>query len=70
MGDITTMTVVMSVRAFPIIVCKKCYDAIPALQAVKPLTLAKSLGAQSLNLHDEEQRKMVSFKSLKRRQLR
>jgi acyl-lipid omega-6 desaturase (Delta-12 desaturase) len=35
------------------------------LQAVKPLTLHKSLGALRFNLYDENQRKMVSFRSLK-----
>ena len=49
---------------------QECYDAIPELQAVKPLTLAKSLRSLRLNLYDEEQRKMVSFKLLKGRQLR
>jgi acyl-lipid omega-6 desaturase (Delta-12 desaturase) len=49
---------------------QECYDAIPERQAVKPLALAKSLGSLRLNLYDEKQRKMVSFKSLKGRQLR
>ncbi|MDD2583101.1 MAG: fatty acid desaturase [Desulfuromonadaceae bacterium] len=44
---------------------QECYDAIPELQAITPLTLAKSLGSLHLNLYDEYQRKMVSFQSLK-----
>lgn len=46
---------------------QKCYEALPELQAVKPLTLRKSLGSLRLNLYDEQQRKMVSFRSLKGR---
>lgn len=41
-----------------------CHEAIPELQAVKPLTLRKSLGSLRLNLYDEHQRKLVSFRSL------
>ncbi|MBC7962507.1 MAG: fatty acid desaturase [Steroidobacteraceae bacterium] len=43
---------------------QKCYQAIPELQTIKPLTLRKSLGALRLNLYDEQQCKMVSFRSL------
>jgi len=46
---------------------QQCYEAIPELQAVKPLTLRKSLGALRLNLYDEQQRRLVSFRSLKER---
>jgi acyl-lipid omega-6 desaturase (Delta-12 desaturase) len=47
---------------------QRCYDETPALQAVAPLTLRKSLKSLWLNLWDEEQRKMVGFKSLKESQ--
>ncbi len=46
---------------------QECYDAIPELQEITPLTLRKSLGALRLNLYDEERRGMVSFSSLKSR---
>ena len=44
---------------------QECYEAIPELQAVPPLTVRKSLGSLRLNLYDESQRRLVSFKSLK-----
>ncbi len=44
---------------------QQCYNAIPELQAIKPLTLGKSLGSLRLNLYDELQRRMVSFRSLR-----
>jgi omega-6 fatty acid desaturase (delta-12 desaturase) len=44
---------------------QQCYEAIPELQAVKPLTLRKSLGSLWLNLYDEEQRRLISFRSLR-----
>jgi len=44
---------------------QQCYEATPELQAVKPLTLLKSLESLRLNLYDEQQRRLVSFKSLK-----
>ena len=40
---------------------RECYDAVPELRAVKPLTVRRSLGCMRLNLYDERQRKMVSF---------
>lgn len=43
---------------------QECYDAIPELQAVKPLTLRKSLSSLRLNLYDEEQRMLVSFRAI------
>jgi omega-6 fatty acid desaturase (delta-12 desaturase) len=43
-----------------------CYEAVPELQAVKPLTLRKSLGSLRLNLYDEQQQWLVSFRSLSR----
>jgi omega-6 fatty acid desaturase (delta-12 desaturase) len=45
---------------------QECYESTPELQAVTPLTLWKSLGSLRLNLYDEEERKMVSFRTLKR----
>ncbi|MGB8647307.1 MAG: fatty acid desaturase [Anaerolineae bacterium] len=40
----------------------QCYENIPALQTVKPLTLRTSLKSLSLNLWDEENQRMVGFK--------
>jgi omega-6 fatty acid desaturase (delta-12 desaturase) len=44
---------------------QECYEAIPELQQVKPITIRTSLGSLRLNLYDEQQRMMVSFRSLK-----
>jgi omega-6 fatty acid desaturase (delta-12 desaturase) len=41
-----------------------CYDAVPAMQAVKPLTFRESLKSLRMNLWDEEQQKLVSFRML------
>jgi acyl-lipid omega-6 desaturase (Delta-12 desaturase) len=49
---------------------QECYVAIPELQAVEPLTIRKSLRSLQLHLWDEQQRKMVSFRSLKGRERR
>jgi omega-6 fatty acid desaturase (delta-12 desaturase) len=46
---------------------QQCFEAIPELQAVKPLTLRKSLGSVWFNLYDERRRALVSFRSLKTR---
>ena len=46
---------------------QQCYDETPALQAVKPVTLGRSLRSVFLNLWDESAKKMVSFRSLKAR---
>ena len=40
---------------------KKCYDAVPALQTRKPLTIAQSLSCIKLKLWDETLQKMVAF---------
>jgi omega-6 fatty acid desaturase (delta-12 desaturase) len=45
---------------------QECHERTPELQAVKPLTLRKSLRAFQLNLYDERQGNLVSFRSLKR----
>ncbi|MBI5057788.1 MAG: fatty acid desaturase [Nitrospirae bacterium] len=44
---------------------QQCYDESPVMHTVMPLSLRKSLRSFSLNLWDETQQKMVSFKSLK-----
>ena len=41
-----------------------CYDHVPALQAVQPLTFSKSLRSLALNLWDEEKQTLVSFGSV------
>lgn len=46
---------------------QECYEATPELQAVKRLTLRESLGSLRLNLYDEQQQELVSFRSLKAR---
>jgi omega-6 fatty acid desaturase (delta-12 desaturase) len=45
---------------------QRCHDEVPALQAIKPLTLSKSLKSLWLNLWDEKRQKLVSFRSIKR----
>lgn len=44
---------------------QECYETVPEMQTVKPLTLLKSIGSLQLNLYDEAQQKLVSFRSLK-----
>jgi len=46
---------------------QECHEAIPELQAVKPLTLRTSLKSLRLNLYDEQLGRLVSFRSLKSR---
>ncbi len=46
---------------------QECHEGTPELQAVKPLTLRNSLKSLGLNLYDEQQQIMVSFRSLKNR---
>ena len=41
-----------------------CQEAIPALQAVKPMSLRDSLHCARLNLYDEERHELVSFAAL------
>jgi omega-6 fatty acid desaturase (delta-12 desaturase) len=43
---------------------QECYDQVPAMQAVQPLTIGKSLKSVRMNLWDEEQQALVSFRSL------
>ena len=44
-----------------------CQDAVPALQAIRPLTLRASLRSVQLNLWDEAQHKLVGFSALRGR---
>ena len=45
---------------------QRCYDEIPALQEVVPVTLRRSLKSLRLNLWDEARQQLVSFRSLAR----
>jgi omega-6 fatty acid desaturase (delta-12 desaturase) len=40
---------------------KKCYDAVPALQARAPLTIVESLSCVGLKMWDVKRQKMVAF---------
>ena len=42
------------------------HDTVPFLQTVKPLTIRRSLKSLRLNLWDEKEQKLVSFRSIKR----
>lgn len=44
---------------------QRCYNEVPALQAVTPITLRKSLKSLWLNLWDEQKQKLVSFRSIR-----
>ncbi len=44
---------------------QQCYDEVPELQAVEPLTFRKSLKSLFLNLWDEPNGRLVSFRSLR-----
>ncbi|MBJ6725579.1 fatty acid desaturase [Geomesophilobacter sediminis] len=44
---------------------QKCYEEVPELQTVPPLTIASSLECVRFNLYDEKRREMVSFRALK-----
>jgi omega-6 fatty acid desaturase (delta-12 desaturase) len=43
---------------------QRCYDAIPAMQEVQPLGFLESLKSLRMNLYDETQQRLVSFRSL------
>ncbi|MDD5276188.1 MAG: fatty acid desaturase [Methylovulum sp.] len=45
---------------------QRCYNEVPALQAVIPLTIRKSFKSLWLNLWDEQRQKLVSFRAIKR----
>jgi omega-6 fatty acid desaturase (delta-12 desaturase) len=40
---------------------KECYDAVPALQTKKPITITESFSAVRLKVWDEERQKLVGF---------
>ncbi|MGZ8137172.1 MAG: fatty acid desaturase [Methylococcaceae bacterium] len=44
---------------------QRCYNEVPVLQAVTPITLRKSLKSLWLNLWDEQKQKLVSFRSIR-----
>ncbi|MGR9086088.1 MAG: fatty acid desaturase [Gammaproteobacteria bacterium] len=44
---------------------QRCYDEVPVLQTVTPLTIRKSLKSLWLNLWDEQKQKLVSFRSIR-----
>ena len=46
---------------------QRCYDEVPAMQAVKPLTIRESLKVLQFSLYDEERKELVSFGSLRAR---
>ena len=46
---------------------QSCYDEIPALHEIKKLSIRKSLKSLFLNLWDEEEKKLVSFHSIKKK---
>jgi omega-6 fatty acid desaturase (delta-12 desaturase) len=48
---------------------QRCYDEIPALQAVEPLTLWASFQSLGLRLWDEERQQLIGFRSLRNRDL-
>jgi omega-6 fatty acid desaturase (delta-12 desaturase) len=48
---------------------QECLDSVPELQEITPLTIAESLKSLRLNLYDEEKKRLVSFSSLKYRNL-
>ncbi|MEE9910625.1 MAG: fatty acid desaturase [Deltaproteobacteria bacterium] len=45
---------------------QECHDHTPVLQTVRPLGIARSLKSLWLNLWDEKEQKLVSFRSLKK----
>jgi omega-6 fatty acid desaturase (delta-12 desaturase) len=44
---------------------QRCYDEVPALQKIAPLTIRNSLKSLWLKLWDEKQQKLISFQALK-----
>ena len=44
---------------------QRCYDEIPEVRAVKPITLRESLKCLRLRLYDEETKRMVGFRELR-----
>jgi omega-6 fatty acid desaturase (delta-12 desaturase) len=41
-----------------------CFDQVPAMQAIQPLGIGRSLRSLRMNLWDERQQMLVSFRSL------
>ncbi|HEY7167850.1 MAG TPA: fatty acid desaturase [Candidatus Binatia bacterium] len=50
--------------AIPNYELQRCYNDIPALRAIEPMTIAKSFSTLKLSLFDEEENKMIGFGSL------
>ena len=46
---------------------QRCYDDLPAMRAVVPLTIRGSLKSLRMNLWDEDAQKLVSFRSVRTR---
>lgn len=46
---------------------QRCYDEVPEVQQVKPLTLRASLKSLTLNIYDEARRELISFRDMDRR---
>jgi omega-6 fatty acid desaturase (delta-12 desaturase) len=46
---------------------QQCYDDVPAFQAINPVTIRTGFRLLQLGLYDEQQKKMISFGSLKAR---
>lgn len=44
---------------------QRCYNEVPVLQTVTPITIRKSLKSLWLNLWDEQKQKLVSFRSIR-----
>lgn len=44
---------------------QRCYNEVPALRTVEPLTIRKSLKSLWLNLWDEQRKKLVSFRAIR-----
>lgn len=47
---------------------QECFDAVPELREIAPLTLRRSLRSLRLNLYDEARKKLVSFSSVQKTQ--
>jgi hypothetical protein len=63
------ITVVLAVLAGGVLVrvfilFHDCYDEVPAIQAVKSITLKASISSLRLSLYDEENQKLVGFSRL------
>ncbi|MGH7928547.1 MAG: fatty acid desaturase [Candidatus Binatia bacterium] len=43
---------------------QECYDDVPAVQAAEPITIRRSFNLLRLSLYDENQKKMIGFRSL------